>query len=212
MFEKLADAGHILTENRVCFLDNKIYILGGFYCGSCTPAGSGMWLMITAAEMELCKPAQTTIKATEGFYKYFWQPVSGITGSAAGNVITVAPSSTTKYKVIATSDKACVYSDTATIAVKTCLNQVYVPTAFTPNDDNLNDLLRPSFSNTPEWFEFKIFNRYGQPVFLSSKAGEGWNGSVAGQKQPSSTFVWYCRYKFKNEPEKIQKGSFVLLR
>lgn len=180
--------------------------------GSIHISYEAMQLTIMPAVTELCKSDQTTIKATEGFSKYLWQPISGIVGSATGNVITVAPASNTKYKVIASSDKDCIYSDTATIAVKNCLNQLYVPTGFTPNNDNLNDLLKPLFSNTPEWFEFKIFNRYGQIVFITSKAGEGWNGMVAGQKQQSSTFVWFCRYKFKNQPEQLHKGSFVLLR
>lgn len=169
-------------------------------------------IKVFAAELEVCKGRPTIVTATAGFSKYVWQPLSGIEGNATGNSIIVAPTSTIRYKVLATSANGCIYSDTVSIVVKVCLNQLYVPTAFTPNADNLNDVLRPSFSNSPEWFEFKIFNRFGQMVFMTSKTGEGWNGKIAGQNQPSSTFVWFCRYRFKNQSEQVQKGSFILLR
>ena len=53
---------------------------------------------------------------------------------------------------------------------------VFVPTAFTPNNDGLNDIFIPLTSGVYS-FEMKIFNRWGELVFLSNNKNIGWNGS-----------------------------------
>ena len=67
---------------------------------------------------------------------------------------------------------------------------VFVPTAFTPNGNNANDVLKPILNSIRELNYFKVFNRWGQMVYQTNVIGEGWNGSVKGVLQPTETYSW----------------------
>ena len=57
--------------------------------------------------------------------------------------------------------------------------EVFVPTAFTPNGDGLNDYFGP-LGKVPDDFSMQIFNRYGEMVFKSSSMNSRWNGIYKG--------------------------------
>lgn len=72
----------------------------------------------------------------------------------------------------------------------------FMPTAFTPNGDNLNDILKPYIPGGSVMEDFRIYNRWGQVVFSTDISGEGWDGRFKGAQQPSGTYVWMCRYRY----------------
>jgi gliding motility-associated-like protein len=88
----------------------------------------------------------------------------------------------------------------------------YVPSAFTPNGDTRNDILKPivPFGSILEYFT--IYNRWGKLIFTTNKNGVGWDGKVQGKDQPVGTYVWICRYLFAGKTEILQSGSVTLLR
>lgn len=88
---------------------------------------------------------------------------------------------------------------------------VYVPKAFTPNSDGLNDVFRPVFNPALENIHFRIFNRYGQPVFESRGNNVGWRGTYQGQKQPTGVYVWNFTY-IKNGFSFSEQGTVILIR
>jgi gliding motility-associated-like protein len=61
-----------------------------------------------------------------------------------------------------------------------CDCDIYVPNAFTPNEDGLNDLFGPEVNCSFDTYEFAVFNRWGEEVFRSSSPEERWNGSNSG--------------------------------
>ncbi|MBS1948804.1 MAG: gliding motility-associated C-terminal domain-containing protein [Bacteroidetes bacterium] len=160
----------------------------------------------------LCKSQDTALSATAGFSGYQWLPTGAILGSAMSQTIQIAPSATTDYIVRATSPNGCLLSDTLKVTVEDCLDKLVMPTAFTPNNDGINDVVKPKVFGPLEKYELYIYNRWGQLVFHSSSPGEGWDGKLNGAAQSSGMFVWACRYRFAGENEKTGRGSFLLIR
>jgi gliding motility-associated-like protein len=95
--------------------------------------------------------------------------------------------------------------------LSSCL--IAVPSAFTPNDDGLNDFLYPINAQKAVDLEFKVFNRWGQLVFLSRHGQEKWDGKLKGMAQPSGVFVWFLKYRHSLTGQKVfQKGTTTLIR
>ena len=90
---------------------------------------------------------------------------------------------------------------------------VYVPNAFTPNGDGMNDVFRIQNGVKTESFNLKIFNRWGQPVFETKNWKQGWDGRYGGQLQATGTFVWFMRYTDIRTNKPVErKGSLTLIR
>ncbi|WP_204306850.1 gliding motility-associated C-terminal domain-containing protein, partial [Klebsiella aerogenes] len=68
--------------------------------------------------------------------------------------------------------------------------EIFVPSAFTPNGDGRNDILKPITVGITQLFYFRIYNRWGQLVFSTSSIGKGWDGTFGGVKQASGTYVF----------------------
>ncbi|MBP7102794.1 MAG: gliding motility-associated C-terminal domain-containing protein [Bacteroidales bacterium] len=67
---------------------------------------------------------------------------------------------------------------------------VYVPNAFTPNGDGVNDVFKPEMlENVKEGYIFEIFNRWGEKIFSTTNTEEGWDGTI--DKKPITTTSVY---------------------
>lgn len=108
----------------------------------------------------------------------------------------------------------CTVTDSFCIKVL-CTDEVEVPTAFTPNGDNLNDILKPVYYKHLHYIvqlqQFSIYNRWGVLVFMSSDIEKGWNGIQNGIKMNSGTYVWTLDYLVNNKLKK-KKGTVILIR
>lgn len=89
---------------------------------------------------------------------------------------------------------------------------VYVPSAFTPNADGKNDVLRPVFGNRNNGFIFRVFNRTGQIIFETKEPQKGWNGRFNGIDQPQGVYVWSFMYISNEGRSRTFKGTTLLLR
>lgn len=90
--------------------------------------------------------------------------------------------------------------------------KIYVPTAFTPNNDGVNDLLRPAHFGIREFNFFRVYNRWGQLVYDMKTNDSGWNGIYKGYQQASGTFVWIVQGLGLDNKIYTQKGSTTLIR
>jgi gliding motility-associated-like protein len=88
---------------------------------------------------------------------------------------------------------------------------VYVPTAFTPNQDGKNDLLKPLIGGFPKTIFFSVYDCFGQLVFNTHKLNDGWNGTYKGKPQSTGSYVWVLQYSVNNKT-KLFKGTTVLIR
>ena len=121
-----------------------------------------------------------------------------------------SPVATTIYTVTNISDKGCQSSDQFTLVVLKDA-QVFVPTAFTPNGDGLNDYFGP-IGKVPDDFSMMIFNRYGQIVFKSSSVSSRWNGTVNGAVQQTGVFIYLISYTDIQHRKQQLKGTLTLIK
>jgi gliding motility-associated-like protein len=118
-------------------------------------------------------------------------------------------------KVVLTDENGCVVEKTSTLKAKACntpQNCVWVPNAFTPDKNGRNDKIGPVVNGCRvDYIKFQVFNRYGELVYESKTAGQGWNGFYKGGFQPGGGYVYECEYIA--EGIKInKKGTFLLIR
>lgn len=143
----------------------------------------------------------TTITLAPGYDRYEWQ--SGF----MGNVYNIRYPGT--YRVAVTNE--CGTTAVQTIA-KTCSVDLYVPNAFTPNDDGQNDLFRLRQPHGQVLLEFRVFDRWGMEVFATTDAMQGWDGTFKGHPQPVGAYVYFIRYKNIDGVERHLRGTVSLLR
>ena len=122
---------------------------------------------------------------------------------------TVNPPAATKYILNVSSSDGCgIASDTMNIKVYSTL---YIPNAFTPNGDGINDTWSiPALGGYPN-FDLFVYNRYGQIVFHTSNNNIPWDGKYKGQNQPQGTYVYFIDLKTGNNSDKIT-GTVLLFR
>ncbi len=88
-----------------------------------------------------------------------------------------------------------------------------VPTAFTPNNDGLNDYFQPHNALKADNYEFKVYNRWGQLIFQSNNWRDKWDGKINGLLQPTAVYVWMLRYTDRDTKQPVfKKGTVTLIR
>ena len=115
------------------------------------------------------------------------------------------------YTVAIQKIGGCLTVDTQ--MVKTIRNiEIFVPNAFTPNDDRHNDVLRPIPRGIKALSYFRVYNRWGTLVYESKNPLAGWDGTFNGAKQPSQTVVWVVEGVGHDGNIYRRKGYAVLVR
>lgn len=90
---------------------------------------------------------------------------------------------------------------------------IYIPAAFTPNNDGRNDIFKVLGTDLVSQFNMKIFNRYGQVIFETSDKSKGWDGTVKGTPASMGGYVYIVKYKDSVWPDaQVIQGSFTLLK
>ncbi|MEO8769562.1 MAG: PKD domain-containing protein [Ferruginibacter sp.] len=148
--------------------------------------------------------------SASGGVSYEWTPSQGLSATNVANpVVTVDHDMT--YYLRAYTPEGCESFDTINIKVYNG-PEIYVPTAFTPNGDGLNDVLLPKYVGLKYLTDFSIYNRYGQKIFSTSDQLKGWDGSFKGAKQDTQTFVWVITAEdFRGKPL-FRKGTVMIIR
>lgn len=140
-----------------------------------------------------------------------WSPPRWLNDATIANPIT-KPMDTITYTVTATDDAGCKASDSVTLFVKNEVTGINVPTAFTPNNDGLNDIIRPLLGSQYTLNEFSLFNRWGQKIFSTSQPGEGWDGKLNDRLQDTGVYAWIIKVTYAENKAIIKQGTVVLIR
>ncbi len=149
---------------------------------------------------------------------YQWKPTTNYrylnrTDTAAPIFTATAPSpATVTYAVKASTAQGCTGYDTMTVKIYTTLPDIFIPSAFSPNNDGLNDVLTPITVGIAQFDFFKVFNRYGQQVFSTSQQGVGWNGLFNGFMADPGTYVFMAQGVDYLGNVIFKKGTVVVLR
>ena len=87
-----------------------------------------------------------------------------------------------------------------------------IPNAFTPNGDGLNDFFGPIGLESEFILEFKIYNRWGQVVFVGNETSSNWDGTFKGEEQPLAVYIYTLRYQALDQKEEFLSGAVTLIR
>lgn len=143
---------------------------------------------------------------------------SGVTwspGTYLDNIATVAPqfkgSTEQLYTIEITTNTGCITVDTQMVKIIKEVS-IYVPSAFTPNSDGLNDILRPTLMGIKELQYFRVYNRWGQLIFETRTKWAGWDGTVNGTPQATGVVVWIAQGKGVDGKTYTKRGTSVLIR
>jgi gliding motility-associated-like protein len=97
-----------------------------------------------------------------------------------------------------------------------CFNcKIFIPNAFSPNNDGRNDVFRPETSCELASYELRVFNRWGDEVFASQSPEQGWDGSIKSQPAAAGVYVYIVTYTFgADEPVEgeTKTGDLMLVR
>ena len=153
----------------------------------------------------LCNNEQITLDITTNNATYLWgdnttNPVKTINSPGVYIVtVTVAPCPSVTDSVEATS----------------CECQVFIPNAFSPNNDTRNDIFRPIINCNiePGSYIFEVYNRWGQKVFFTTLPNDGWNGRFKRQLQNIGSYFYVVKFTnlLTKEAEQYQ-GDITLIK
>jgi gliding motility-associated-like protein len=149
------------------------------------------------------------LNATGGDY-YEWTPASGLDNPDIEDPVANI-STDTRYTVTAYSSAGC--ASYASIFVKVFKGPaIYVPGAFTPNGDGINDVLKIVCPGIRSLNYFRVYDRWGIEVFHSTDTRATWDGTVGGQPLPTGSYVWMISgVDFSGQPLS-EKGTVMLIR
>lgn len=151
-----------------------------------------------------CNYSTLTIASLKEFESYLW--------SSGQNTPAIQVLNPGKYELFVTDSNGCPGTDSIYIKDSACPQYVYVPNAFTPNGDGRNDIFKPVLAGAVGEYTFAVYNRLGILVFESNDPSAGWNGTTGGRQQPAGTYVWMCIYRLYQQPQRLQKGTVMLIR
>jgi gliding motility-associated-like protein len=115
------------------------------------------------------------------------------------------------YTVIATSDR-CILTDTIIVDYEICECMPFVPSAFTPNADGLNDKVGVYVDCIPKSMNFMILNRFGQKVFTTGNPQEKWDGTYNGTPAEIGTYFYFLQIVGPRNKHFEFKGDITLIR
>jgi len=100
------------------------------------------------------------------------------------------------------------------VVLDICDCSVYVPNAFTPNNDGKNDIFRPITDCPDAKFLFRIFDRWGQLVYEEINSSlSGWDGFFKGTPAPGGVYTWSVKLLTAgNVNDKVYSGNVLLIR
>jgi gliding motility-associated-like protein len=150
----------------------------------------------------LCNNQSVNIEVHYPGATYQWQ--DGSTDS----VYTISRAG--RYEITVTNACGSTTDDIQFTAVDNC--ELNMPNAFTPNNDNNNDVFRVKYPQFIAAFDMKIYNRWGEIIYQSTDARKGWDGSYKGILQPEGNFVWTITLVDIMGRKKSYKGLVLLIR
>lgn len=109
------------------------------------------------------------------------------------------------------ADVTCRDTVSVSLSANSCCD-LYLPTAFSPNGDGINDVLTIKTAHHFPSIMFEIFDRWGKLVFSTNQSGIGWDGTFSGKEAGLGVYYYYLKYTCDDGKQRIKKGDITLLR
>lgn len=149
-----------------------------------------------------------------GANTYQWSPATGMNNSNIANPIVRLPEEVEEitYGVKGTTTEGCSGVDTINVFQFKTVPQIFVPSAFTPDGDRINDILKPIVAGLKRFENFSVYNRLGQLLYSTASEGQGWDGTYKNILQPPGTYVYVTTAIDYLNRHLLKKGTVVLIR
>jgi gliding motility-associated-like protein len=148
--------------------------------------------------------------SAEGAMYYVWWP-SGPLDSATKPDPVARPLHPTIFTLMGMNEYGC--RDTAYVNIDIDYTMPdFIPNAFSPNGDGVNDVFRIENITYQKLVEFRIFNRWGKQVFEVSDPAKGWDGTQDNKPSDIGTYYYLVRLNYPDGTTKTFKGDVVLIR
>ncbi len=177
-----------------------------------------VWVYVAPAVKADAGPADTIVVLGQplqlnasGGSTYNWSQPTWLSNPNIQNPVAL-PQDDIRYMLTATTAQGCVGTDFINVKLYKMDPDLYVPNAFSPNGDNINDILKPILLGMRELHFFRIYNRNGQLIYSTSTKNEGWDGTFKGKKQDPGTFVWMAEGVNYKGDLRQKKGTTVLIK
>ncbi|MDA3883178.1 MAG: PKD domain-containing protein [Bacteroidales bacterium] len=144
---------------------------------------------------------------------YYWDPSIWLQSDSVP-IVSATPLDDITYYVTAVDQYGCMSVDTVSISVHDWVcdeNFIFVPTAFSPNNDGVNDVLKVKSGVITE-LQFEIFDRWGECVFSTQDLNATWEGTYKGKSLHPQVLVYYIKARCLNEEEFVQEGNITILK
>lgn len=182
-------------------------------------------IIITAADdftpteeiLDICPPISGYIleaipldEIPEGAnWTFDWQP----TGEDTRTITILNQSQSGTYVVVVRDEAGCPVALKTFVVEVDCEPKLLLPTAFSPNNDGINDML-DIFDEDISRLDLRIYNRWGEIVFQSLHPDVKWDGKFRGKDAPVGVYLWQATYENVLQPGVIiqQQGKVNLLR
>ena len=151
----------------------------------------------------VCIGQTITLDVTSPNCRYIWQDYS------SDPTYFVDQSATYWVEII---DSNCHNFDTIRVEFKNCDCYLFVPNAFTPDVNSLNETFKPSFDCILAEYNFKIFDRWGEKLFETSNPEEAWDGHFKGSVSPIGVYIYRIDYQFEDLEKQTKFGNVTLIR
>jgi len=116
--------------------------------------------------------------------------------------------------LIVTDNKNCVDSTSRLIVIRDMFT-FYVPNAFTPNGDGINDFFMPFGLNADtDYYKMTIYNRWGQVVFQTNNINSAWDGTTPGRKkviEKTDVYTYVIEVRDNRGIDKVIRGVVTLI-
>ena len=143
---------------------------------------------------------------------YGWSPGTYLNATDIKNPIGFFPDTGVfNYVLYVTSSYGCKGYDTIRVWV---VNQAsfYIPTAFSPNGDGLNDVFRPVAVGYRSVDFFKVYNRWGEQVYFGENITAGWDGTYNHKQADMGTYFWQISFIDRDGKRAYLKGDVTLVK
>lgn len=161
-----------------------------------------------------CIGDTVAFRAGAGGSYYLWMPqalfrgVSGAEGPAVNGKLT---HSETTVSLTVFNDIGCPSGDTVVVNARACCN-LFMPDAFSPNDDGLNDYFLPYIDRAQIIVHFAVYNRYGNLVY-EHNGGKGWSGHYPGGAAAApGVYMYLLQYTCGDQQVQTKRGDVTLIR
>lgn len=142
----------------------------------------------------------------------FWNTIEGMISDPLADSITIIARETILYEVTFIDSLGCVYRAAVQVVVHKPDRAVYIPTAFSPNHDGINDVFRPFFGKVkPESYQLSIYDRWGSRIYSCAGTSCAWTGMHRGRPVTPGVYTYSILLHYKKKTVRY-KGDVTVLK